>query len=705
MADSPHESGAAARAPAAWRAYIAGGRGRWLGLAVAIVLAGVMLLPDPGPVPGLRLWAFDSYQHWLPRQRASAPAIVIAIDDQSLARIGQWPWSRDIVARLIDRVSARKPAAIGLDVLFAEPDRSSPERIAENLASRDPVVAERLRKLRSNDEILAESVRKAGAVLGVAGIEEIISPESRAGHSDASPASIPRYVRWLRSLEAIDGAAAGHGLLNADPERGIVRRVPLVARVNENSLITLGLETLRAAAGVPAANLVTREGALTHVVLGDLRVPSHADGKAWIYFSRRDAARFISAATVLEGKDDPALLEGRIALVGVTALALLDQHTTAIGERMPGIEIHAQLLENIFERKLLYRPAWGRYAEALLFALAAGLIVLRVPRTRPRNSALLFLACVALMLALSTGAFALTQTLLDPILPIAGLTLLYGLMLSATLVAIDLQRRQLSLRLAAERESAARVTGELEAARRIQLGILPTRESALKNERRIEIFAYMKAAREVGGDLYDFFPLSEDKFIVLVGDVSDKGLPAAMFMAVSKAVAKSCALRAPAGAAELMNLFNREIPRENPEQLFVTLILLLIDLRTGEFEYCNAGHEPPLLVRRSGEVLVLDEGGGPPLCVLEEFEYEAGRASLAPRDVLALVSDGLTEAMDRNQALYGRARLRALLQSPTRRDLDLTMLGSEMLASVRAFEGGSEPADDQTLVLFSWRGA
>jgi len=271
-------------------------------------------------------------------------------------------------------------------------------------------------------------------------------------------------------------------------------------------------------------------------------------------------------------------------------------------------------------------------------------------------------------------------------------------------VAADLERRDLSARLAHEREAAARVAGELEAARRIQSGILPTRESVVRNERRIEIFAYMRAAREVGGDLYDFFPLSGDKFVVLVGDVSDKGLPAAMFMAVSKALAKSCALRTKAGPAALMTMFNTEISRENPEQMFVTLVVIVMDLRTGELQYCNAGHEPPLLVRRSGETLTLDDGGGPPLCVIDDYQYEEAGVTLQPRDVLAIVSDGITEAMNRARALYGRARLKALLEQPSLRDADVTIVGNEVLAAVKQFEAGAEPSDDQTLLLVSWRG-
>ena len=135
---------------------------------------------------------------------------------------------------------------------------------------------------------------------------------------------------------------------------------------------------------------------------------------------------------------------------------------------------------------------------------------------------------------------------MDPLTPIVGITVPYGRVLSVTVVATDLQRRDIAARLATERETAARVAGELEAARRIQTGMLPNPESVLEHERRVGIFAYMRPAREVGGDVYDFFPLPGDRLFIMVGDVAGKGLPAAMFMAVSKALGKST-LRVTAG--------------------------------------------------------------------------------------------------------------------------------------------------------------
>ncbi len=738
-----------------WRRWLTGGRDRWVGTLIAGAFAAAMLMPDPGPLAALRLATFDAYQTWLPRERRSAPAVIIAVDDASLARIGQWPWPRSIVARLIERVAARQPAAIGVDIIFAEPDRLSPERIADELHARNPAVADHLSKMQPNDAILADAIKRAPVVLGIAGINAVTAEGApfAPARSVGPPAPLHRFTGALRSLPGIDRAAAGHGLLNAEPERGIVRRLPLVASIGNYPVLTLVLESLRVAAGEPLFTLKSAARGLTQIAIADLEVPTQADGSLWIHYTKHDPARYVSAADVLEGRDDPALIERKIALLGVTGVGLLDQQTTARGERMPGIEIHAQAIENIFDGALLSRPVWARAVETLAFALAAALVVFGVPRIPlrrspviarqsqpvserrhlrrflprrssavphqrqrvserrrhrrilPRRPLFIPLAWSAVLAAAGVGAYFWGRLLFDPATPIAGITVLYGIMLSASLVATELQRRALAARIAADREAAARVAGELEAARRIQMGMLPTPEAVLKQDRRVGIFARMYPALEVGGDLYDFFLLPDDKLFVIAGDVSGKGLPAAMFMAVSKALAKSYALRTTGGLDILMTVFNAEISRENPEQLFVTAIALVIDLRTGELEYCNAGHEPPLLARSSGEILSINEGGGPPLCVMEDFPYEHARITLQPGDRLVLMSDGITEAMNRGGELYGRERLQTLLEAPHARGADAATLGNEILAAVTAFEAGADPADDKTLLLISWRGA
>ncbi|MBP8098599.1 MAG: CHASE2 domain-containing protein [Arenimonas sp.] len=667
---------------------------------------GLLLLPDPGPIPGLRNLGFDTYQTLLPRTRGAQPAVIVAIDDRSLARVGQWPWPRDVMARLVDRIAARKPAVIGVDIVFAEPDRTSPERLAVQFRDSNADLAERLRRMPSHDSMFAEALASTSAVLGVIGSDS--AGDGGEGFAPAriigAPPALKAFHAGERSLPEIDKAASGRGLFNAELENGVVRRVPLVAMVGGYPLLSLPLECLRVAAGEPFFNLQRDRAGPLRVGIGDLAVPAQSDGSLYVHYAGHSPGRYLSAVDVLEGRDDPDLIAGRIVLLGVTGQGLVDQQLTPHGERLPGVEVHAEIIENVFEGSLLYRPGFAHLFEALAFALLAALAIAWVPRIPPVQSILLYLASAGLLLGGGVASYQWQLQLLDPLTPLLGLTLLHATLVLAAMMVIELERRRLAARLAIERVEAARTAGELEAARRIQTGMLPRSEVALADEKRVDLFATMRPAREVGGDLYDFFHLDQRRLFVVVGDVAGKGLAAALFMAVSKALTKSSSLRDRIGLTELMAVINRELARDNPDDLFVTLLAMVLDLDNGRLEYCNAGHEPLLMVCADGSVKILDEGGGPPMCVLEDASYLSASASMQPGEWLALSSDGITEAMSPDGDLFGREALRALLRATPETNASAEVLGRLVLKRVAEFEAGVDPVDDQTLLLLRWQG-
>src|SRR5258706_1497936 len=201
---------------------------------------------------------------------------------------------------------------------------------------------------------------------------------------------------------------------------------------------------------------------------------------------------------------------------------------------MPGIEIHAQVLENIFDGELLARPRWPPWAEGGAFLLLGLVVIYSVQRASPARSILSLSLLLVTLGAWGLAAYWSAGQLFDASVPGMALLLLFAAMLAETLSEADAQHLLLQARLQREREGAARLAGELDAARRIQIGILPRSDTAFPGERRFEISASMEPAREVGGDLYDFFMLDQDRLFFMVGDVSGKGLLASIFMAVSK---------------------------------------------------------------------------------------------------------------------------------------------------------------------------
>ena len=665
-------------------------------------------------VPGLRLLrlaGFDAYQALAPRVPRSAPVVIVTIDEESLRRYGQWPWPRTWLARLVARLAEARPAAIGLDVLMPEPDRLSPGRLAGILEGLDPVVTRKLAGMPSNDAVLAEALRGRPVVLAVAGVdvpeavslaERGVSPVRAFGCDPAR--FVPRFEGGLHSIAPIEAAAAGRALVSVDPERGVLRRMPMLAAVGPTLMPGLALEMLRVAAGAPAISVKVGRGGLEAVGVAGVAIPTEPDGRVWLHYSRSDARRLVPASDVLDGMVPAERFQGRLVLVGATALGLSDTQSTPVTDRMPGIEVHAQLLECILDGALLTRPPLARAIELAMLAAGGVLLLLAVPRLRPRVSAPLLLGLILLALAGGFLAYRARGLLVDGATPGLGLAVLYTALLAVTLTETESRRRALRRQVERQREAAARLAGELEAARRIQMGTLPRPSMVFPGEQRFDLYARLDPAREVGGDLYDFFFLDPDHLFFLIGDVSGKGLPGSLFMAISKALYKSTALRRHGQVAAMMREADAEISRDNTEGLFVTALAGILDARTGALEYCSAGHEPPFLLPRAGRPLMrLTEGGGPPLCAADGFPYDAATRQLEPGDTLCLITDGITEAAAPDGTLYGRPRLEALLGglAPA---ASAGEIGEAIRRDVAAFTGDAEASDDMAILVLRYTG-
>ena len=686
-------------------------QGRLLGVVLLALLTAVTAVPDLRGRDLLRYAWFDALQRVAPRTRMSAPVVIVDVDSKSLARHGQWPWPRTLLAKLVERLDAAGPAAIGVDIVMPEEDRLSPGHLPALLPTIRPEIAARLAELPSNDTAFATAIRGRPVVLGMAAVDRAGESVARATGRTAPIRSIggdpspflASFDTALRTIDEIDRAAAGHGLLNVGFEGRAVRRVPLVARVGGAIVPTLALEMFRVASGRPAVTIVVGPHGVVGVGVGDLLVPTQPDGSAWLRYTR-EADTFVSAADVLAGVVERERFEDRLVLLGVTALGLAERSPIPGGGAREGVGIHAELIESIFDQALLVRPRWASWAEAALLAVGGALLILVVPVRRARAVPVLLLPLIALATGGSLALYHWRFLLLDAATPSLALIVLFAVMLSATLAEAERQRRLLRRQVELQREAAARIEGELSAARRIQLGILPKPADVLAGETRVSLDVVLEPAREVGGDLYDFFMLDRDHLFFLLGDVSGKGLPGSLFMAVSKSLYKSTALRRGGAVATMMQEANAEISRDNREALFVTAFAAVLDLETGVLEYCNAGHDQPYLVSAGGGPLTqLAEAGGPPLCVLEDFAYVAATRQLRRGDTVCLVTDGVTEAPNTTGELFGRQRLERRLAA-IGSSASPAGVAAAIRGEVERFAAGSAPGDDLAILVLRWEG-
>lgn len=683
------------------------GCGRLVAPALLCVLTVLQCFPEQSPWQFGQRALFDAYQRLMPRQPVGQPVTLVEIDEASLKQIGQWPWPRNRTAELIDAIAAHGPLAIGLDLYMPERDQTSPAQVADNLPPGQDTLAAALRALPSHEAQLARALACAPTVLAAAGFD-YPTLSTRAGlrsmplqQPDGEMAGhLRRFPYVLASLPLLQAAARGQALVSADPQDGVVRRVPLVAAVSDQVVPGLALEMLRVAAGASAIVLRGDVGGVRAAEVAGLRVPLQDNGELWLHFASASASRYVSAAEVLAGRADPALFRDKLVLLGLTGLGLSDRRVTPLRDTVPGVDIQAQVIESVLEQHFLRRPAWLHWAEVALLVGAGLFLLWAVPRLRPRLATLLASMLAVLLFGGGMLLFRYAGLLFDAASLFAGLNIVFGSLLSNVFIDADRQRRSAQRALARQREASARVAGELAAARRIQFGSLPQAERLFAGERRFELAALLEPAREVGGDFYDFFMVDAHRLFFIIGDVSGKGLPASLFMAVSKSLAKSAALRPGMGLADMIATANRETSRENPENLFVTAVAGLLDADSGELELCVAGHDAPWRVGAQA-ALRLQLDGGPPLCVLDDFPYPVGRSRLAPGEALVLHTDGVTEALDAQGSQYGSQRLAAVL---ARTRSDAHGLRDALHADVRRFVGSTEASDDLTLLVLRYTG-
>lgn len=696
-----------------WFAWLGAWSGRPLG---GLCLAALLALHLADPFPEIRLWQFDSFQAVQPRPGLGAVAIV-DIDERSLARFGQWPWPRSLTARLVDAIAEGGPLVLGVDMLFSEPDRLSPHRILESAAGLDidPAVRDHIARLPSNDTRLAESFGRLPTVLGMAGL-----PAAPAGQPQRQPPRTASLIRggdpypfvWsygglLASIEDIAAAAAGNAALSVPPERdGVVRRVPLAIAVNGVLYPALSVEMLRVAAGGRGFVVEADASGVAGIAVADMFIPTDRDGRAWVHYGPHRPERYVSAADLLDGGLKAGAMDGMLVLLGSTAIGLGDFVATPTEGNMPGVEVHAQLLESAIAGSTLARPRWARPLEAVVLLLAGLTMIGVVPRVRPRFSPLPLLAALIVPAAAAWYAFAAHGLLLDAAGPAVSTLAVFVAMVVLSLSAAERVRRRLQADLARERAIAERIEGELAAARDIQLGSLPRTFPAFPGRPEIDVHAALVPAREVGGDLYDYAFVDKDHLFFLIGDVSGKGIPAALFMAVAKALSKARALRADAEAAidVILADTNGALSLENPAMLFITVFAGLLDTRTGQIAFANAGHDPPYVLSPGRPPRRIDGIGGPPLCTVDEFPYPAEALSLAPGETLVLYTDGIPEAENVAGEAYGFERLEAVLAALPD-DCDAAMATAAVMDDVARFAVGAEPSDDITVLVLRYAGA
>ncbi len=426
------------------------GFARLLCLALLVVFAALRVW-DPAPVEEIRIRTFDTFQRIDPRKKTQRPVTIVDIDDKSMEKLGQWPWPRNRIADLITELTRLGAVVIAFDVVFAEPDRLNPDAIAKTIRNLDEETRAKLSSLPSNDQVLADALRNSRVVLGESGLpEELVAldkslPVTGLAMLGEEPQKFMfQFPGLLRNVPVLEHAAAGRGLFTIKPERdGIVRRVPMIMLAQGLTMLSLNFEMLRVATGSGTILIKTAKEGIKSVRIKGLEIPTDKNGQLWVHFARNDSSIYVPAINVLERSVSPDMIAGKLVLIGTSAVGLNDIKTTPVSPAMPGVEIHAQVLESALTRVLISQPIYGiviELAAALLFGL---LVIAFAPLFGPVTLVALGAVFATAMIGTSWYFYAQHRQLIDFTYPLMSTTAIYLTLIFSSFVREQAQRRQI----------------------------------------------------------------------------------------------------------------------------------------------------------------------------------------------------------------------------------------------------------------------
>jgi CHASE2 domain-containing sensor protein len=591
------------------------------GLLLVIVLLNVFNIAEHGRNVSLDLMTkLYPFEKLYPEN--SKRLVFVNIDNASIAEFGQWPWPRQLTARLVNKVAEKKPAAIGLDILITERDRFAPENIAKTLNL--PLSALTSAGAQDGDVVLGKAVSSNPVVTAFALSDEKSQTNQNITSRFVAVGDVQDAITFVDSLLLPIGPvlnARGNGFVNTFRSEGLIRETPMVARSNDAMLPSLSLDLLRVAQS--AKNHIIKLDNITQSILintGDLSTELSDSGNMIYHHGHLSRFQTIPAASILKNSSQD--LQGKIVVIGSAASGLGDLHSTSLEDDLPGPLFHLQIIDQILAHRFIkYHMAFDR----LVFIFCAALSVLfsfLIVRTKLHYTLVALPIVIASMIAVSIYSFLSAGFIFNA--PVA-----LGLLLTGNIVTYG---SLIGQRFVTQRA----IQKDIDEATTIQAVLFP------KRDLYPTISGGVIPYKSLSGDFIDYLKV-ENKIAFIEGDVSGKGLPAALLMARSVALFRLFA-RHKLAADLIAKKMNDEIQSHGSADRFVTAVIGWHDLDTNEVTFVNAGHNPVFHLGRDKENLF--DASSPPLGVVskDSFEPTLNTVSLEKTDAIYIATDGISES-------------------------------------------------------------
>ena len=627
---------------------------------VILILLVSLKINNPSFVKSISYLSFDLYQKIFTLNKNDSDVIIIDIDEKSLGKFGQFPWSRSVFASILEKVNKDQPKAVGFDIFFTEKDKQSPDEIIKSY-NLIPTDVTELQKLKGHDEIFGERLKKTKSVTAVLGspVPSHSNYDRKAKARFLSKGGDPKeftysYTYSIGSLEQLENNVKGLGSISfLDQTDGIIRSLPLIVKFNNEIYPTMGLEMVRVGNNQKNIYIEMSDIGLNRISARPYKISSDPNGIIWIRYKNPIKSQYISASSVFEGKFPDNFFKDKYVLIGASAQGLFDLVKIPLGLTVPGVEVHANVIENIIDQSFLIRNPNTYIFELLFVFIVSVLTFLISQKIKPKYSLSIFFSSLIVVIIIGFRMFLFRSELVDISYPIFMLTITFLTGLYFRFIEenkIALSNLQKEAKLLKERELAAGV----------QKSLFPD-ISKFENF----IFAKNVPARDVSCDYFDVVRSTPEEYFFTLADVSGKGVKAGMYMAKASSIFRTLTnLKFP--LEKIVYGVNNELVEAKFKGMFVTAVFGKINIKTGELIFINAGHESILLFdeNKNYEYIKSDM---PPIGIVKYFtETMVKSNTINLKDKTFVVyTDGVTEGYLKNGAELGAEGVQDIINKMT----------------------------------------
>ena len=592
-------------------------------------------------VKKISLINYDFYQKTLVKGEVKNITI-IDIDEKSIATIGQFPWRRDVYAKILRNLNQFNPASVAFDIFFSEEDKQNPKNLLIELKKNNNI-SENIEVLDTN-KIFIDEIKKTKAILPVVGEirKNIVINNSKPKLRIISKGSNPKnhlfkFNGKITSLEKINNAATGIGSISLLPGiDGIIRSVPILLNIDDQIWPSLSLESIRVSNDQKNLLIETNDAGIQSIKTRKNLFTTDNNAVINIKYKVFKKENYISAIDIINSDFDKKRIENKIVLIGSSAQGLFDIVKISNGRVVPGVEVHAHIINNILTDDSIQKNLFTNSIENILLIIVLIMLVLVPSKTKPKYSILFFIGCLITINLISVILFY-QNLYVDPFYSSICGTLvftvsLYFRYLDENSIALENEKKQLVLK--KERE----IAGE------VQKKLFPVNKEIEKY-----VFAKNTPAKDVSGDYYDYYKVNDNEFFFTLADVSGKGIKAGILMANGASVFRSLA-KMNSSLSKTAMYINNQVKDSSYQSMFITAVIGKINIEKKEMEYVNLGHEPMMVLDASFDFKYLD-ATLPPLgmmMVKNEEHFKTTTMDITDKTIL-IYTDGLTEGYVNNK--------------------------------------------------------